>query len=83
MVIAQSHVCAAGHTRIIASVDFDKLGTMIHRPADTTERHSVLKVRAHGSETHALDAICVKLFKEKVSGKLAVDAWPGIREAIE
>lgn len=31
----------------------------------------------------ALDSICVKVFEEKVSGKLAVDARPGLREAIE
>ena len=31
----------------------------------------------------ALDPICVKVFEEKVSGKLAVDARPGLREAIE
>lgn len=31
----------------------------------------------------ALDPICVKVFEEKVSGKLAVDSRPGLREAIE
>ncbi|MDN5698994.1 MAG: recombinase family protein [Kocuria sp.] len=31
----------------------------------------------------ALDPICVKVFEEKVSGKLDVDARPGLREAIE
>lgn len=30
----------------------------------------------------ALDPICVKVFEEKVSGKLDVDARPGLREAI-
>ena len=31
----------------------------------------------------ALDPICVKVFEEKVSGKLDVDSRPGLREAIE
>lgn len=31
----------------------------------------------------ALDSICVKVFEEKVSGKLDVDSRPGLREAIE
>lgn len=31
----------------------------------------------------ALDPICVKVFEEKVSGKLAVDHRPGLKEAIE
>ncbi|WP_342591720.1 recombinase family protein [Brachybacterium fresconis] len=31
----------------------------------------------------ALDPLCVKVFEEKVSGKLDVDARPGLREAIE
>jgi len=30
----------------------------------------------------ALDLICVKVFEEKVSGKLDVDARPGLREAL-
>lgn len=31
----------------------------------------------------ALDAICVKVFEEKVSGKLAIDERPGLTEALE
>src|SRR5690625_2994783 len=31
----------------------------------------------------ALDSICVKVFEEKVSGRLAVDHRPGLQEALD
>ncbi len=41
------------------------------------------KQQATSQQHAALGPICVKVFEKKVSGKLDVDAHPGLREAIE
>ncbi|PRI10507.1 recombinase family protein [Leucobacter massiliensis] len=47
----------------------------------------LVRVSTRGQDTarqhDALDPICVKVFEEKVSGKLAVDQRPGLQKAIE
>ncbi|MCT1355486.1 recombinase family protein [Gordonia sp. p3-SID1431] len=47
----------------------------------------LVRVSEHEQDTarqhDALDPICVKVFEEKVSGKLGVDDRPGLRAALE
>ncbi|MFD8880113.1 recombinase family protein [Corynebacterium xerosis] len=46
-------------------------------------RSGVNQTRGRRRQHDPLDSICVKVFEEEVSGKLDVDARPGLREAIE